>query len=131
MNEYTNYIVLIIPEDAAIIATAKAASRALDPDIGGYEAFEQVVTDGTDNYRIYASPITAATAAAMPQMQASPAVLKAKIDADIAERWPGETAPTLAEVTAFTTALRMYPDMGIEAAMVEAGITQPEEARNP
>jgi hypothetical protein len=128
---YTNYIVLIIPEDAAIIATAKAASRTLDPDIGGYEAFEQVVTDGTDNYRIYASPITAATAAAIPQMQVYPAALKAKIDADIAERWPGETAPTLAEVTAFTAALRMYPDMGIEAAMVEAGITQPEEARNP
>jgi hypothetical protein len=130
MSEYTNYIVLIIPEDATIIATAKAASRALDPDIGGYEAFEQVVTDGTDNYRIYASPITAATAAAIPQMQVYPVALKARIDADIAERWPGETAPTLAEVTAFISVLRMYPDMGIEAAMSEAGITQPE-ARSP
>jgi hypothetical protein len=123
MSDYTNYIVLIISDDAAIIATAKAASRTLDPDMGGYAAFEQVVTDGTDNYRIYASPITAATAAVMPQMQVYPAALKAKIDADIAERWPGETAPTLAEVTAFTVALRMYPDMGIEAAMLEAGVS--------
>ncbi len=123
MTGYTNYIVLIIPEDANIIATAKAASRALDPDLGGYDAFEQVVTDGTSNYRLYASPITAATAAALPQMQAYPAALKAKIDADIAARWPEETAPTLDAVTAFTAALRMFPDMGVDAAMVEAGVT--------
>lgn len=120
---YTNYIVLIIPEDAAIVATAKAASRALDPDLGGYEAFEQVVTDGANNFRIYASPITAAIAAAMPQMKGYPPALKQVIDADYALRWPEETAPTLAEVEVFTAAVQMFPDMGIEAAMVEAGVT--------
>ncbi len=120
---YTNYIVLIIPEDAGIIATAKAASRALDPDMGGYEAFQQVVTDGTNNFRIYASPITAAIAAAMPQMKAYPPALKQMIDADYALRWPDAVAPTLAEVEAFTTAVQMFPDMAIDAAMVEAGVT--------
>jgi hypothetical protein len=120
---YTNYIVLIIPEDAAIIATAKAASRALDPDLGGYEAFQQVVTDGTNNFRIYASPINAATAAAMPQMKGYPPALKQVIDADYAARWPEAVAPTLAEVEAFTAAVQMFPDMGIETAMVEAGVT--------
>lgn len=123
---YTNYIVLIIPEDAAIVATAKAASRALDPDLGGYEAFEQVVTDGANNFRIYASPITAAIAAAMPQMKGYPPALKQVIDADYALRWPEETAPTLAEVEVFTAAVQMFPDMSVDAAMVEAGITLPE-----
>ena len=123
---YTNYIVLIIPEDEAIIATAKAASRALDPDMGGYEAFQQVVTDGTNNFRIYASPITAAIAAAMPQMKGYPPALKQVIDADYALRWPEETAPTLAEVEAFTAAVQMFPDMSVEAALIEAGITLPE-----
>ena len=123
---YTNFIVLIIPEDAGIIATAKAASRALDPDLGGYEAFQQVVTDGTNNFRIYASPITAAIAAAMPQMKGYPPALKQVIDADYALRWPEETAPTLAEVEAFTAAVQMFPDMSVEAALIEAGITLPE-----
>jgi len=123
---YTNFIVLIIPEDAAIIATAKAASRALDPDLGGYEAFQQVVTDGANNFRIYASPINAATAAAMPQMKGYPPALKQVIDADYALRWPEEVAPTLAEVEAFTAAVQMFPDMSVEAAMIEAGVTLPE-----
>ena len=124
---YTNYIVLIIPEDADIIATAKAASRALDPDIGGYEAFEQGVTDGTNNFRIYASPITAAIAAAMPQMKGYPPALKQVIDADYAARWPEDTPPTLAEVEAFTAAVQMYPDMSVDAAIAEAGVTIPVE----
>ena len=122
---YTNYVVLIIPEDAGIIATAKAASRALDPDMGGYEAFQQVVTDGVANFRIYASPITAGTAAALPQMQAYPPALKQVIDADYATRWPEDIPPTLAEVEAFTAAVRIYLDMGVEAAMLEAGVTYP------
>jgi hypothetical protein len=94
--------------------------------MGGYEAFQQVVTDGTNNFRIYASPITAAIAAAMPQMKGYPPALKQVIDADYALRWPEETAPTLAEVEAFTAAVQMFPDMSVEAALIEAGITLPE-----
>ncbi len=123
MSAYTNYVVLVIPDDAGIIATAKAASRALDPDIGGYSAFDQVVTDGTDNFRIYASPITAAIAAALPQMKVYPVMLHQMITADCAARWPEDVPPTLAEVEAFTTAVRIYLDMGVDAAMLEAGIT--------
>jgi len=131
MSDYTNRVVLIIPEDDSIIATAKAASRALDPDTGGYAAFERVVTDGTNNFRIYASPITAEIAAAMPQMQGYPPALKQMIDADYALRWPEDTPPTLVEVEAFTAAVEMYPDMNIETVLQERGLVYADDISDP
>ena len=125
-NTYNSFVVLVVPDNEAILATAKAASRALDPDIGGYFAFEQQATNGTNNYRYYGCPCTKQTADSIQYMQAVPAMLHGAIAQDYATRWPGEVPPTLAECQAFVAALQIRVDMTAEAMLEELGLTKVE-----
>jgi hypothetical protein len=119
-NTYNHYLVLVIPDNEQILATAKAASRALDPDVGGYFSFDQVI----GAYRHYASPVTEGTAQAIQFLRANPGMLQATIARDYGMRWHGESAPTVAECEAFCAALQIFMDMTVDAVLEEIGLVK-------
>lgn len=88
------------------LETAKRISRALDPDIGGYEAFQQRSEDGTK--AIYSTPCTASFASNAAMLLALPDELLAVGAADYATRWPTLDVPTLQEVTEFCSDVECY-----------------------
>lgn len=103
---YDHSITLVVSIDQ--LETAKRISRALDPDVGGYEAFQQRNEDGTK--AIYSTPCTASFAANAAMLLALPDELLAVVAADYAARWADLPAPTLEEVTAFCADVECYVD---------------------
>lgn len=94
------------------LETAKRISRALDPDVGGYEAFQQRSEDGTK--AIYSTPCTASFASNAAMLLALPDELLAVVAADYAMRWAGLLVPTIEEVTAFCLDVACYVDSSAE-----------------
>jgi hypothetical protein len=105
---YPNRITLIV--SLAQLETAKCISRALDPDVGGYEAFSQRCTKDGVEYAIYSSQCTAEFAVSAPGLLASPESLLAVALEDYSARWPALPCPTLAEVAAFSLDVRCFID---------------------
>jgi len=106
MTDYSATLTITIP--IAQRETGKRISRALDADIGGYEAF----TRGLDAdmqpceladaiYVIYSSPCAQDLAGSLDYLLATPAVLQQMVQADYQQRWPDFEAPSLDEVTSF------------------------------
>ena len=100
------------------LETAKRISRALDPDVGGYEAFRQRNEDGTK--AIYSTPCTADFARNAAMLLMIPAELHAVVAADYAARWPDFAAPTLAEVGEFCAAVECFVDDAQQGSSVSS-----------
>ena len=103
---YDHSITLVVGLDQ--LETAKRISRALDPDVGGYEAFRQRSEDGTK--AIYSTPCTADFARNAAMLLMVPDELHAVVAADYAIRWPNLPAPTLDDVTAFCADVECFVD---------------------
>lgn len=88
------------------LETAKRISRALDPDVGGYDAFQQQNEEGTR--AIYTSPCTADFASSAAMLIMVPAELHAVVAADYAARWHNLPVPTLDEIAAFCADVECY-----------------------
>ncbi len=96
---YSDCVTLVVPE--SMVEVARALSRALDPDVGGGEAFERIV----DNEAVYTTPCIPEFSAAIHAFQAWPAALHATVLRDYSLRWPNLTPPTLAAVEDFCAAV--------------------------
>jgi hypothetical protein len=131
MSAWNHNITFICP--IAQQEVAKRISRSLDPDVGGYEAFNTLVsTDGNSpaTHVIYGTPardsfvttVQALSDANTPLANRA-AALKQIVDADYAARWPNETSPTLAECEAFLAGLVIYVDTSWDEALTHAGLT--------
>lgn len=108
---YDHSITLVVSIDQ--LETAKRISRALDPDVGGYEAFAQRSEDGTK--AIYATPCTASFASNAAMLLALPDELLAVVAADYAVRWPDLPVPTLDDVTAFCADVECFVDTTVDS----------------
>lgn len=95
------------------LETAKRISRALDPDVGGYEAFQQRSEDGTK--AIYTTPCTASFAANAAMLLMVPAELHAVVAADYAARWTDMPVPMLAEVGEFCADVECFVDTTVDS----------------
>lgn len=95
-------ITLTVP--AEVLTTAKLASQAMDPDVGGYAAFEAPDEAGLYSYTVNVSD---EYLAAFEVFRAYPAMLQQTIALDFEHRFPDATPPTLAECEAFCNALQI------------------------
>jgi hypothetical protein len=130
MSHYTHNIVFICT--IAQQEAAKRISRSLDPDVGGYDAFQSVASaDGIApaTHVIYGTPVResfVATVQALSDANTPLAnratALKQMVDADYSSRWPSETAPSLAECEAFLADLVIYVDAPWDEALAQAGL---------
>jgi len=110
MSDYSATITITVP--IAQRETGKRISRALDQDVGGYEAF----ANGLDAdmqpcsiedavYVTYSSPCSRELAGSMSYLLANPEVLHGMVAADYALRWGGFEVPTVAEISSFCNAV--------------------------
>lgn len=110
---YDTHVTITVPGDAAIIDTARACSRAFDPDLGGYSAFEYQTTDEQGAPLpppatvSYSTPISSATLAQLQYLMTNPTALKSVVDAEYADRWPGKAKPTLAQIEALCAVVEL------------------------
>lgn len=105
-------IQLIVPLNQ--LETAKRVSRALDPDVGGYEAFMSRVTKDGITYASYSTPCTASFASNAAMLLAVPEELHSMIAADYATRWPEHECPTLEECAELCAVIECYVDCAAE-----------------
>ena len=95
-------IKLTVPGD--VLHTAKLASQAMDPDVGGFNAFEIVEADGRYSYTV---DVSNEYFAAFQAFTAMPDLLRDSIARDFEQRFHEDEPPTLAECEAFTAALQI------------------------
>lgn len=95
-------IKLTVP--AEVLHTAKLASQAMDPDVGGFNAFEIVEEDGRHSYTVDVSDEYFDAFSAFLLL---PELLQDSIARDFERRFPDSAPPTLAECEAFTAALQI------------------------
>jgi hypothetical protein len=96
---YTETFALTIPVD--LIDVGRAITRALDPDVGGYNSWQEVLDDETVTAYTVSTPCTPGFKEQALAMLDNPALLHAAVSADYAARWADFTAPTLEECEAF------------------------------
>lgn len=100
MTAYNHTLTLRLP--AAMLPIASSISRALDPDVGGYNSW----TLSEDGLTISTStPCTEAFFTQAQAMLTDPAMLHYAVAQDYATRWLDLTAPTLAECEQFIAAV--------------------------
>lgn len=137
MSEYNHFLTLALPDPLSEIS--KRLARALDPDTGGYLAFDamakgiarspdeegnprpQLTTIGED-YVVYGTPCTAEFAGNVQALQQSAAMLQMAVAQDYATRWPEETPPTQAECQSFIDALLLSDKWGMNTGMEDLGL---------
>lgn len=90
-------IKLTVPAD--VLHTAKLASQAMDPDVGGFNAFE-APDEVTGLYR-YTVDVSDDYLSAFQAFMLLPGLLRDSIARDFERRFPESTPPTLAECEAF------------------------------
>ena len=120
---YTNEMTLIVPIDQ--LETAKRVSRTLDPDVGGFNAFERRCTKDGVEYAIYSTPVTASFASNAALLLALPDELATIVVNDYATRWPDLPVPTMEELTALCEVIECYVDSqpeGYEPVVMESAL---------
>lgn len=105
---YTNTITLVVP--LSVLETAKRVSRALDPDSGGYEAFQARAIKEGKEYALYSSPCTASFAANASLFIYVPEELYAVVAEDYASRWSELECPSIEEIVQFCASVECYID---------------------
>jgi hypothetical protein len=131
MTDWNHHLIFICP--IAQQEIAKRISRSLDPDIGGYEAFNTLASaDGSEpaSHVIYGTPVRESFVATVQVLTDAntplanrATALKQMADADYTARWPEEVPPTLAECEAFLEDLVIYVDAPWDEALTQAGLT--------
>lgn len=101
---YDHTITLTI--DLSHLETAKRISRALDPDVGGYNAFQQRSEDGTR--ATYSTPCTESFATNAAMLLMVPEELLKVVEQDYFSRWPDLTPPSLDEIIAFCSDVECF-----------------------
>lgn len=96
-------ITLTVPE--SVLQTAKLASQAMDPDVGGFYAFE--APDETTGLYSYTVNVSDEYLAAFEAFRAYPAMLQQTIALDFETRFPDADPPMLADCEAFAAALQI------------------------
>lgn len=96
-------ITLTVP--AEVLTTAKLASQAMDPDVGGFAAFE--APDEVTGLYSYTVDVSDEYLAAFEAFRAFPDMLRQTIALDFEHRFPDADPPTLAECEAFCNALQI------------------------
>lgn len=94
-------IKLTVP--AEVLTTAKLASQAMDPDVGGIHAFE--APDEETGLYSYTVDVSDEYLQAFEVFRACPDMLRQSIALDFEHRFPDTDPPTLAECEAFCNAL--------------------------
>lgn len=94
-------ITLTVP--AEVLTTAKLASQAMDPDVGGFYAFDR--QDETTGLYSYTVNVSDEYLKAFEVFRAFPDMLRQTIALDFEHRFPDADPPTLAECEAFVAAL--------------------------
>ena len=117
MSNYNHMVTFIVPRDQQY--NAKKISRSLDPDIGGFEAFETYLSANGETpatHVAYSTPCRESFLQLLEALTADSVTLKAAVDADYSARWQNEVAPSLDECAALLANLQIY----IELSMLEA-----------
>lgn len=115
-----SYLTLALP--APMTETAKLVSRSLDPDFGGYEAFQTQATNASNVlYAVYGFPCSDEFKAQALAFKTNPAALHYAVTND--PRWQGQPMPTLAEVENFCAQLLISTAYGTLAGLGELGLT--------
>ena len=116
MSDYSATLTVTVPISQR--ETGKRISRALDQDVGGYEAFGQFLDaamqpclEADAIYTTYSSPCSQELAGSLDYLIANPAALQAMVAADYAARWTEFEAPTLAECEAFCAGVVPQPSL--------------------
>ncbi len=119
-----SYITIAVPNQSDIVTTAKTVSRSLDPDVGGYAAFETLATDANGvEYAVYGTPCSESMAASINYFKTNPQALVDAVNADIALRWIGEPGLTLGQAQVFCDAVLLSEIYGIAAGITGLGLT--------
>jgi hypothetical protein len=124
---YTHRLTICSP--VALIDSANAIARSMDPDVGGDESFSNVrATDANAaEFVICDVWVREQFATQATAMLGNPAILHAGCAADYASRWPDLTAPTLAECQQFITlsAIHIEPrsDKPLADVLAPLGLT--------
>jgi hypothetical protein len=130
MSDWNHNVVFICP--IAQQEVAKRISRSLDPDVGGYEAFQTIAS--ADGYLpaancLYGTPVRESFLALIQSLTDENiplanrgAALKQMVDADYANRWPDEVPPTLNECQSFLSKLQVFIDMPWSDALSSSGL---------
>ena len=95
-------IKLTVP--AAVLDAAKLASQAMDPDVGGYYAFDTVEADGRHSYTV---DVSDQYFEAFSVFLLMPDLLRQAIAGDFERRFPTTAPPTLDDCTAFVEQLQL------------------------
>jgi hypothetical protein len=126
MPEYSHRGTCAVP--VALVATANAIWRALDPDVGGDASFD--ILRGIDQAgaesALTSALCTEAFAVQAPYLIAHPPALHGVVAQDYAQRWEGLEPPSLADVVAFCGAARIVVtarDGAMDAHLVELGMS--------
>lgn len=113
---------LTIAAPVAMIDTANAIARSMDPDVGGAESFASVrATDPNGaEYVVCDVWVRENFATQAAAMLGNPALLHGACAADYAARWPDLPAPTTPECEAFieSSLIRIEPRTGRDLAEV-------------
>lgn len=97
-------IKLTVP--AEVLMTAKLASQAMDPDVGGFNAFD-TLEENTGLYSYVVDVSQEYYQAFLAFMQGRSDWLYQAIAGDFERRFPGTTPPTLAECEAFCAVVQL------------------------
>lgn len=130
MSHYTHNIIFIC--SISLQEVAKRISRSLDPDVGGYEAFNTLSSVGgiePATHAVYGTPVRESFVATVQELNDAniplanrSAALKQMVDADYAARWPNDIAPTLAECEAFLSNLQTFIDGSFSEVLANTGL---------
>lgn len=99
-------IKLTVPAD--VLRTAKLASQAMDPDVGGFNAFEIQEEDGRYSYTV---DVSDEYLQAFEVFRAFPDMLRQTIALDFERRFPSTSPPSLSECEAFCDALNILENI--------------------
>lgn len=107
MSNYDSSLTITVP--SSHVEIAKRISRALDPDIGGFEAFDQRDESGVLLVtQTYTTPCTAEFAAQVQYILSQGAAYLAGVVAtDYALRWEQYTPPSIAECESFISVVQI------------------------
>lgn len=108
---YLHEVSFITP--IAHVETARAVSRAFDPDVGGAEAFKMLLSAAGSEPTTHAAYNTPCSESFLGFLQLPVEQIHAMVVTDYSTRWNGIEPPTLEAVTAFMASLIAVPDVGI------------------
>jgi len=118
---YNHNVSLIVP--IAHLQTAKAVSRALDPDIGGANAFQMMLSSDGSEPVTHAAYYTPCSESFLGFLQLPPDQIHGMVAQDYAARWSDLEPPTLDEITRFLTELIVGIDQHIFDVIADNKLT--------